>query len=119
MLLQTEHSRKLALTSRTAAARASASSSLDRRMWKARRCALLLPMPGSFLSSSISLTIGSANLDMRLVRILEPRNAHTTEHSAHRGFQGFIYIPAGAVDRGRHQVLQHFDVAGFHGFWIN
>ena len=32
MLLQTEHSRRLALTSRTAAARASASSSLARRM---------------------------------------------------------------------------------------
>src|SRR5713101_6770216 len=64
MLLQMEHSRRLALTSRTAVARASASSSVARRMWKASRCAVLLPMPGSFFSSSISRAIGSANLDI-------------------------------------------------------
>src|SRR5712692_1467630 len=63
MLLQMEHSRRLALTSRTAAARASASWSLERRMWNASRCALLVPIPGSFFSSSISRAIGSANLD--------------------------------------------------------
>src|SRR2546430_12911698 len=64
MLLQTEHRRRLALTSRTAAASASASSSLARRMWKAKRCALLLPTPGSFFSSSIRRDIGSANFDI-------------------------------------------------------
>src|SRR5205807_7480997 len=65
MLLQIEHRRRLAFTSRTAAANASASSSLARRIWKASRCALLLPTPGSFFNSSISRVIGSANLDMR------------------------------------------------------
>jgi hypothetical protein len=60
--------RRFAFTSRTAAARASASSSLERRMWKARRWALLAPTPGSFFSSSIRRDIGSANFDMeRLV----------------------------------------------------
>src|SRR5438309_11992232 len=64
MLLQIEQRRRLALTSRTAMARASASSSLERRMWKARRCALFAPTPGSFFSSSIRRDMGSANLDM-------------------------------------------------------
>src|SRR5205085_10806172 len=64
MLLQTEHRRRLAFTSRTACARASASSSLERRMWKARRCALFAPTPGSFFNSSIRRDMGSANLDM-------------------------------------------------------
>src|ERR1700675_2269706 len=64
MLLQMEHNRSLAFTSRTAEARDSASSSLDRRMWNARRCALLLPIPGSFLSSSIRRVIGSAKRDI-------------------------------------------------------
>src|SRR6185312_13415166 len=64
MLLQMEHSRRLAFTSRTAAASPSASSSEERRIWKASRCALLLPMPGNFFSASISRAIGSANLDM-------------------------------------------------------
>src|SRR5215472_3936880 len=66
MLLHTEHRPRLALTSRTAAASASASSSLERRMWNARRWALLVPTPGSFLSSSIRRDMGSANLDMRI-----------------------------------------------------
>src|SRR5579862_921681 len=65
MLLQTEQRRRLALTSRTAAASDSASSSLERRMWKARRCALFVPTPGSFFSSSMSRDIGSANLDIK------------------------------------------------------
>src|SRR5690348_9559177 len=67
MLLQTEHSRSLAFTSRTAAAKASASSSLERKMWNASRCALLLPIPGSFFNSSMSRAIGSANLDIRVI----------------------------------------------------
>src|SRR6266436_7042328 len=67
MLLQTEQRRRLALTSRTAVASKSASSSLERRMWKARRCALLLPIPGSFFNSSMSRVIGSANLDIGLI----------------------------------------------------
>src|SRR5690242_12515621 len=66
MLLQVEQSRRLALTSCTARAKASASSSLDRKIWKARRCALLLPIPGSFFNSSMSRVIGSANLDIKI-----------------------------------------------------
>src|SRR5580700_7502595 len=66
MLLHTEQRRRLALTSRTATARASASSSLERRMWKARRWALFAPTPGSFFSSSIRRDMGSANLDMKV-----------------------------------------------------
>src|SRR5215469_5566741 len=70
MLLQTEQRRNLALTSRTAAANASASWWLERRMWNASLCALLAPTPGSFLSSSIRRDMGSANLDMeRIVQL--------------------------------------------------
>src|ERR1700724_2818754 len=64
MLLQIAHKRSLAFTSRRAEARAAASFSLARRIGKASRCALLLPIPGSFLSSSISRVIGSADLDI-------------------------------------------------------
>src|SRR5208282_5286717 len=64
MLLQTEHRRSLSFTSRIEEASASASSPLARRIWKARRWALLLPTPGNFFSSSMSRVIGSANLDI-------------------------------------------------------
>src|SRR5215469_9845218 len=67
MLLHTEQRRNLALTSRTAAASASASCSLERRIWNASLCALLAPTPGSFLSSSIRRDMGSANLDIRRI----------------------------------------------------
>jgi hypothetical protein len=50
-LKQTSHSTMRSLTSRIAAASAVASSSEARRMWKASRCAVRLPMPGSFDSS--------------------------------------------------------------------
>src|SRR6185312_68999 len=63
MLLQIEHKWRLALTWRIASASNSASSSLERRMWKASRCAVLPPTPGSFFNSSMSRAIGSANLD--------------------------------------------------------
>jgi hypothetical protein len=36
-------------------------------MWNASRCALLLPMPGSFFNESISRTIGSANLGIEKI----------------------------------------------------
>src|SRR5579871_5291910 len=64
MLLHTEHRRRLALTSWMAEASALASSSLERRIWNASRCADLLPTPGSFLSSSMRRAMGSAKRDM-------------------------------------------------------
>ena len=45
-LKQTSHSPIFSLTSRIASASATASSAEARRMWKARRCAVRLPMPG-------------------------------------------------------------------------
>jgi hypothetical protein len=59
-LLQMEHRHRLAFSPRTASASAAASSSVERRIWKAKRCALLAPTPGSFFNSSMSLAIGSA-----------------------------------------------------------
>src|SRR5512143_2828170 len=64
MLLHTEQRRSASLIWRMAAASASASSSVERRMWKAKRWALLVPTPGSFFSSSIKRAIGSAKRDI-------------------------------------------------------
>src|SRR6266498_840168 len=93
MLLQTEQRRRLAFTSRTAVASASASSSLERRMWKARRWALLAPTPGSFFSSSMRRDMGSANLDMgeSFPTVLLPRKSEERVHfyasrNLHRSF---------------------------------
>src|SRR5258708_21841211 len=84
MLLHTEHKRRLALTSRTAKASASASSSLDRRMWNASRCALFAPTPGSFFNSSINRDIGSANLDIEGIIYREPRVQECPNRQAFR-----------------------------------
>src|SRR5258705_5475790 len=118
MLLQMEQGRRLALTSRTAVASASASPSLERKIWKARRCALLLPTPGSFFNSSMSRVIGSANLDIErfcncviwpktaagskgktsdqitpLQNTQLPKSSQTQspQHTAHRGLHGLVH----------------------------
>ena len=49
------------LTSRIASANALASSGCARRMWKASRCAVRAPTPGSLPSSVTSRWIGGAN----------------------------------------------------------
>src|SRR5947208_1651834 len=59
MLLQTEQYVTRSLTPTMASHRRSASSRGVFRIWKARRCAPLAPMPGSFLSCSISSVSGS------------------------------------------------------------
>ncbi len=59
-LKQTSQSPTFSFTSRIASARANASSSLARRMWKASRCAVRCPIPGSFESSAIRRLIGPA-----------------------------------------------------------
>src|SRR6266498_4587322 len=128
MLLHTEHSRRLALTSLIAVARAAASSSLERRIWNASRCADLLPTPGSFLSSSIRRAIGSAKRDIesgdleigssgenfrwpdhQMAR--SPESWQPSQHAAHGGLHAIVYFLRRAVEGGGDQVLQHFNVA--------
>jgi hypothetical protein len=53
-LKQTSQSVIFSLTSRMASASAAASSADARRTWNASRCAVRLPMPGSFASSVTS-----------------------------------------------------------------
>src|ERR1035441_1024547 len=118
MLLQTEHRRRLAFTSRMALARSLGYSSLERRMENAKRCALLPPTPGSFFNSSISRTMGSANLDT-LFPHSHSRQAHAAEHAAQTGLHRVIHFTRGLVYRRRHQVLQHLDVARFHHIGLN
>ena len=59
-LKQISQGRMSALTSRIASERALASSSVLRRMWKARRCAVRAPMPGSRPSSVMRRWTGGA-----------------------------------------------------------
>ncbi len=59
-LKQTSQSPTFSFTSRIVSARANASSSLARRMWKASRWAVRCPIPGSFESSAIRRLIGPA-----------------------------------------------------------
>ena len=59
-LKHTSHSPIFSFTSTIASARAEESSAGARRMWKARRCAVRLPTPGSFESSMISRWTGGA-----------------------------------------------------------
>src|SRR4051812_35394984 len=122
MLLQMEQRRSLSFTSRTAAARAMASSSEERRMWKARRCADFPPMPGSFLSSSMRRAIGSANLDIGFRHWSaqsESGDSHAAHHAAHGGLHLIVYLAAGFVAGGEHEVLQHLHVAGLHDLRID
>ena len=59
-LKQISHGPISALTSRIASDSAMASSSVLRRMWKARRCAVRAPMPGSLPSSVMRRWTGGA-----------------------------------------------------------
>ena len=59
-LKQTSQSPTFSFTSRIASARASASSSSARRMWKASRWAVRWPIPGRRESSAIRRLIGPA-----------------------------------------------------------
>src|SRR5262245_21736 len=98
MLKQTEQRRRVSFTSRSAAARACASSRPARRTWKARRWADLAPMPGSFRNASISRSSGPAN------RIgLAPGNAQGAYLLGHRRLD----LAPGLVDRGADEVLEH------------
>src|SRR3954462_10604288 len=106
MLLQMEQRWRLALTSRMASASSTASSSVERRMWNARRCALLLPMPGNFFSSSMRRTMGPANFD-----ILDG-HSHTAKHAAHAGLNCLVHLAGGFIHCGHDQVLQHLNVCG-------
>src|SRR5207248_10421327 len=109
MLLQVEQRCSLALTSRMASARPRASASSVRRMWKASRCALLLPTPGSFFSSSIRRVIGSAKRGMEELRL--EHSAQAAQHSTQAGLHRLVNFLHGAVDCSSYQVLQHLDVA--------
>src|SRR6476661_1721333 len=108
MLLQTEQRRSLAFSSRTASESASASAALERRMWKARRWALLAPMPGSLRSSSMRRAMGSANRDMRVV--LETRQIEAAEHAGKSRLQALIGAASGFVECGGDEILEHLDV---------
>src|SRR3954464_961711 len=122
MLLQTEQRRILSLTSRTASARAMASSSEERRMWKARRCADFPPMPGSFFSSSMRRAIGSANLDIGFRHWFaqsESGDSHAAHHSADGGLHLVVYLAAGFVAGGDDEILPHLHVAGLHHLRID
>src|SRR5512146_1570043 len=104
MLLHTEQRCRLAFTSRMASAKPIASSSGERRMKKASRCALLLPTPGSFFSSSMRRAIGSANFAM-ISGSEQP--AQAAEHAAESGLHSLVHLRRGGVHGGSHQVLQH------------
>src|ERR1700722_17910500 len=60
-LKQTSHRPTFSLTSLIASARPRASCSEARRIWKANRWAVRLPIPGSLESSVTSLWMGGAN----------------------------------------------------------
>src|SRR6266571_450781 len=124
MLLQREHSRSLAFTSRTAAASPSASSSLERKMWNASRCALLLPTPGSFFNSSISRAMGSANFgnygscNFGIGRLLGSQ-IQSAQHAADAGLHGLVHFARRLINCCYHQVLQHFHVSRLHRLRID
>src|SRR5271154_789395 len=130
MLLQTEQRRSLAFNSRTATARASASAAGERRMWKASRCALLAPIPGSLRSSSINCDIGSANRDKwflcfgSLTLDKSWRKVQSTQHTGEARLHRFVHAAAGVVDGGDDEVFEHLDVGGVsaqsqHSRWVD
>src|SRR5512142_1864180 len=106
-LLHTEQYVMRSFTSRTASTSRSASSRGVRRMWNARRCAPLRPMPGRRCSSSIKRVIGSGWF-MRASS--EPRDLHSAHEAAHLAVHLVVHFSMGVVDRREDQVLQHLDV---------
>src|SRR5207237_10291299 len=56
---------------------------------------------------------------LRMTNVLEPAYAEAAEHAPYRRLHLSINFAGGFVDGGQDQVLQHFDVAGFHRFGID
>src|ERR1700678_3986446 len=108
MLLHTEHNRSFSRSSSTAAASARASASLARSTWNASRCADFVPIPGSFLNSSISRDIGSAN--RAIARLFHPRQLQPAHHPNHIRLHRLFRPAPRLIERRRNQVLQQLNV---------
>src|SRR4051795_8240024 len=110
-LKQTSHSPTRSLTSRIASARASASRESERRMWKASRCAVRCPIPGSLPSSVIRRWTGGAYKPGS-----EPQAERAQVHAARQPAElRLLELLGGAqtlVDRGEHHVLEQLGVVG-------
>src|SRR5947209_10359151 len=97
------------LTSRMAWARANASSSPTRRMWKARRWAVRPPTPGRRESSVINRWTGGA---YTTARGLEPGQTEVAEAAgdpAELRVRELLRRAKAFVDGGQHHVLQQLD----------
>src|SRR5215211_712567 len=109
-LKHTSHSPTFSRTSRIASARAIASESGARRMWKASRWAVRCPTPGSFASSPISRWIGPAYM---ACLGLETRQTHAAEPAGDPTEPVRGQLLSGAdrlVDGGEHHLRKHLDV---------
>src|ERR1035437_405254 len=121
MLLQMEQRRSFSRSTRMASASDLASASLERSTWKARRCADLVPIPGSFFSSSMRRDIGSANRDIRRATpvLFQAGEVEASGESAHDAgdarLHGFVGASARLVDSGGDQVFEQFDVRSEEG----
>src|SRR4051812_7216064 len=113
-LKQISHTPTRSLTSRIASASASASSGSARRTWKARRCAVRCPMPGSLPSSVIRRWTGGACKRLE-ARQPERAQVHPAGHAAELGLLELLRRAQALVDRGEHHVLQQLGVVGVDG----
>src|SRR5947209_5579994 len=111
MLLQIEQYVTRSFTARSASTSRSASSRVFLRMWNARRCAPLGPMPGRRCSCSMRRMRGSGSgIGGSAAAILQPWDLETSHHASHRLAELLFGLALGIVDRRHDQVLQHLDV---------
>src|SRR5579859_4892482 len=113
MLLQMEQRRRCCFNCSMAWARARASSLLERSTWKARRCADLVPMPGSLRSSSIRRDMGSAKRVVMFSWVLagESGDVQSAHQALHAGLHGLIGASAALVDGRCDEVFEQFNVS--------
>src|SRR4051794_19762308 len=114
-LPQIVQNRTLSLTSVRAETRRRTSTGSAASRWKAMRCALFGPTPGSRPSSSMrSWTAPSY--------ISEARQAHAAEATgerAHLLLRQIARSPGGVTHRGNHEVLKRLDVVGVDGLRVD
>lgn len=60
-----------------------------------------------------------ARLAVVLRIILKAGDAHSAQHAADCGLHLSVDFASGFIDGGEDQILEHFDVAGFHRFGID
>src|SRR4051794_32166429 len=110
-LKQRSHRPMRSLTSRMASARPCASSSSERRMWKASRCAVRWPMPGSLPSSVIRRWTGAGYKPVvSEARQPEAAEVHAAGEAAHLAGGKLLGRADRLVDRGLDHVLEHLGV---------